>query len=132
LVAVGPDGKSFRAFVSRVDGKEAEFFLKPADLVPDAKLTAASTANTPAVVSPAVSGTSQPSTASPATSAKSYPPPQKPWLLVDSTTASEWNFQGCAVSGPSQGKCLERIPALKDYWFDWRNYHPDTTIYKRQ
>jgi hypothetical protein len=51
-------------------------------------------------------------------------------LLLDTTTASEWNFQGCAVSGPAQGKCLDRVPALKDYWFDWRNYHPDTTIYK--
>jgi len=38
--------------------------------------------------------------------------------------------QGCAVSGASQGKCLDRVPALKDYWFDWRNYHPDTSIYK--
>ena len=28
LVAVGPDGKSFRVFVSRIDGKETEFFLK--------------------------------------------------------------------------------------------------------
>jgi hypothetical protein len=27
LLAVGPDGKSFRAFVSRIDGKDAEFFL---------------------------------------------------------------------------------------------------------
>ena len=30
----------------------------------------------------------------------------------------------------AQGKCLDRVPALKDYWFDWRNYHPDTSIYK--
>jgi hypothetical protein len=65
-------------------------------------------------------------------SAKAAPaPPPKPWILVDTTSASEWNFQGCAISGPSLGKCLERVPALKDYWFDWRNYHPDTTIYKR-
>ncbi len=85
LIAVGPDGKSFRAFVSRMDGKDAEFFLQ--------------------------SGT-------------------KDWALLDTTTASQWNFQGCATSGPSAGKCLDRIPALKDYWFDWRNYHPDTTIYK--
>jgi hypothetical protein len=28
LVAVGPDGKSFRVFISRIDGKDAEFFLK--------------------------------------------------------------------------------------------------------
>jgi hypothetical protein len=85
LIAVGPDGKSFRAFVSRVDGKDAEFFLQ--------------------------------------TSAKD-------WTLLDTTTGSRWNFQGCAISGPAAGKCLDRIPALKDYWFDWRNYHPDTTIYR--
>jgi len=85
LLALGPDGKSFRVFVSRIDGRDAEFFLQA-----DAK----------------------------------------DWTLVDATTASQWNFQGCAISGPAQGKCLERIPALKDYWFDWRNYHPDTTIYK--
>ena len=84
LIAVGPDGKSFRAFVSRVDGQDAEFFLQ--------------------------SG--------------------KEWALLDTATASQWNFQGCATSGPSSGKCLDRIPALKDYWFDWRNYHPDTTVYK--
>jgi hypothetical protein len=103
LVAVGPDGKSFRVFVRRIDGKDAEFFLKGED-VP-----------------------STPSTADP----KAPPPAPKPWALLDTTTASEWNFQGCAVSGPSQGKCLDRVAALKDYWFDWRNYHPDTTIYKR-
>ncbi len=85
LVAVGPDGKSFRVFVSRIGGHDAEFFLKSES---------------------------------------------KDWILLDTETASEWNFQGCATSGPAQGKCLDRIPALKDYWFDWRNYHPSTTIYK--
>jgi hypothetical protein len=85
LIAVGPDGKSFRAFVSRVDSKDAEFFLQS---------------------------------------------DTKGWALLDTTTASQWNFQGCSTSGRSAGKCLDRTPALKDYWFDWRNYHPDTTIYK--
>ena len=28
LLAVGPDGKSFRVFVSRIDGRDAEFFLQ--------------------------------------------------------------------------------------------------------
>ena len=28
LIAIGPDGKSFRVFISRIDGKDAEFFLK--------------------------------------------------------------------------------------------------------
>lgn len=86
LLAVGPDGKSFRVFISRVGGQDAEFFLK---------------------------GDS------------------KDWALMDTATASEWNFQGCAISGAAQGKCLEQVPALKDYWFDWRNYHAETTVYRR-
>ena len=36
------------------------------------------------------------------------------------------NFEA-APPGPAQRKCLDRVPALKDYWFDWRNYHPETT-----
>jgi len=85
LLAVGPDGKSLRVFVGRVDGKDDDFFLQS---------------------------------------------DTKDWTLLDSTTASQWNFQGCATSGAAQEKCLERVPALKDYWFDWRNYHPNTSIYK--
>jgi hypothetical protein len=50
-------------------------------------------------------------------------------VLMDDTTGSEWNFQGCATSGKSKGLCLEAIPMLKDYWFDWRNYHPQTSVY---
>jgi hypothetical protein len=84
LVLGGPDGKSVRAFVSRLDGEEVEFFRK--------------------------SGTTD-------------------FLLVDAVNGSEWNFKGCAISGPSSGKCLTALPAIKDYWFDWRNYHHDTLIY---
>jgi hypothetical protein len=50
-------------------------------------------------------------------------------LLMDAQTGSEWSFQGCAVSGASKGFCLSRIAAIKDYWFDWRNYNPSTSIY---
>jgi hypothetical protein len=50
-------------------------------------------------------------------------------LLIDDITGSEWNFQGCAVSGKSKGVCLEPVSMLKDYWFDWRNYHPKTSVY---
>ena len=53
------------------------------------------------------------------------------WILVDSLTGSEWNFKGCAVSGPATGECLQALPVLKDYWFDWRNYHPTTSIFHR-
>jgi hypothetical protein len=87
LLVLGPDGKSFRVFVARIGGQDAEFFLQ---------------SNTD--------------------------PTQ--WSLLDTTTNSQWNFQGCAVSGAVQGKCLDRVPALKDYWFDWRNYHHDTSVYE--
>ncbi len=52
-------------------------------------------------------------------------------LLMDAATGSEWNFQGCAISGESKGACLERVEAIKDYWFDWRHYNPATTVYGR-
>ena len=97
LLVLGPDGKSFRVFLSRIDGHDAEFFQ------------AAAAADEQAGKSSET---------------------KKDWTLLDTTTASQWNFQGCATSGPAQGKCLARILALKDYWFDWRNYHPETTIYK--
>jgi hypothetical protein len=50
-------------------------------------------------------------------------------MFMDDATGSGWNFQGCAVSGKSKGICLERMDAVKDYWFDWRHYHADTSLY---
>ena len=143
LVVVGPDGKSFRVFVSRIDGKEAEFFLKGGmetdtgakpDTPGEDKSAEAKSGDAKSndvkppspVGSKVVSDSSAASGGGPAPSAVN-----KSWLLLDTTTASEWNFQGCAVSGPAHGKCLEQVYALKDYWFDWRNYHPDTSVYKR-
>lgn len=93
VLVLGPDGKSFRVFISQIDGRDTEFFLQA-----DAAVNAA-------------------------------PKAKKDWTLLDTATGSQWNFKGCATSGPAQGKCLDRVPALKDYWFDWRNYHHDTTIY---
>ncbi len=51
-------------------------------------------------------------------------------LFMDSSTGSEWSFAGCAVDGKLKGWCLQPISAIKDYWFNWRNYHPDTTIFR--
>jgi hypothetical protein len=137
LVAVGPDKKSFRVFVSRIDGQEAEFFLKGAtaeaqNSSPVTEKTASprEPAKSSAGIPSTGSGQPPPHTAEPAQAGAKSGPAQTPWLLLDTTVASDWNFQGCAVSGPAAGKCLERVAALKDYWFDWRNYHPDTTIYK--
>jgi hypothetical protein len=50
-------------------------------------------------------------------------------LFMDAATGSGWNFQGCAISGKLQGTCLEPVETIKDYWFDWRNYHPNTTVF---
>jgi hypothetical protein len=85
LLVAGPDGKSVRAFISRVGDSELEFFKK-SDV--------------------------------------------KEFVLIDSSGESEWNFKGCAVSGPAAGKCLPELPAIKDFWFDWRNYHAVTTVYR--
>jgi hypothetical protein len=52
-------------------------------------------------------------------------------MLTDSVTGSRWTFQGCAVQGPAAGQCLRAIPAIRDYWFDWRSYHPNTTVHGR-
>jgi hypothetical protein len=48
--------------------------------------------------------------------------------LVDGS-GNAWNFEGCAERGPAAGQCLQRIAILKDFWFDWKNYHPQTTVY---
>jgi Protein of unknown function (DUF3179) len=53
-----------------------------------------------------------------------------PWVLLDSNTLSDWTFEGCAISGALKGQCLKRIDALKDFWFDWQHYHPDSSIYR--
>jgi hypothetical protein len=52
------------------------------------------------------------------------------FLFTDAQTGSQWNFQGCATGGPDKGRCLQPVRMIKDYWFDWKNYHPDTSIFK--
>jgi hypothetical protein len=52
-------------------------------------------------------------------------------LFVESATGSEWDFRGCAVSGPSTGVCLKPIPLTKSFWFNWHLDHPRTTVYAR-
>jgi Protein of unknown function (DUF3179) len=58
------------------------------------------------------------------------PADPKAQLFLDSATGSAWNFDGCAISGKLKGHCLTPQPALRDYWFDWRNYNPNTTIFR--
>jgi Protein of unknown function (DUF3179) len=51
--------------------------------------------------------------------------------MMDDSTGSHWNFQGCAIDGKSKGTCLENVAVIKDYWFDWRHYNPETSVYRR-
>lgn len=56
-------------------------------------------------------------------------PLQIPLQIIDAETATVWDFTGKAVSGASAGKQLKKVLVLKDYWFDWKIYHPDTAVY---
>ncbi len=49
--------------------------------------------------------------------------------IVDAETGSVWDFSGKAVKGELAGKQLEKVQVLKDYWFDWKNYNPETQLY---
>lgn len=50
--------------------------------------------------------------------------------LIDAETGSTWDFEGKAVDGPLAGHQLKKVFVLEDFWFDWRIYHPDTSIYE--
>jgi hypothetical protein len=52
-------------------------------------------------------------------------------LMMDDVNGSKWNFRGCAIDGAAAGMCLEHLDAIKDYWFDWCQYNPETTVYRR-
>ena len=49
--------------------------------------------------------------------------------VVDVATGSRWSFSGAAIGGPLEGRKLKPVYVLKDYWFDWVTYHPDTAVY---
>jgi hypothetical protein len=50
--------------------------------------------------------------------------------LVDAETGSVWDFSGKAIKGELAGKELKKIFVLKDYWFDWKTYNPNTMVYQ--
>ena len=55
-------------------------------------------------------------------------PNSSPLRLIDDQ-GTEWDFTGTALNGNLAGKQLMRIPVLKDYWFDWKTYNPNTSVY---
>ena len=55
-------------------------------------------------------------------------PNSSPLRLMDDQ-GTEWDFAGTALNGNLAGKQLMRIAVLKDYWFDWKTYNPNTSVY---
>ena len=55
-------------------------------------------------------------------------PNSSPLRLIDDQ-GTEWDFTGTALNGILAGQQLTRIPVLKDYWFDWKTYNPNTSVY---
>ena len=49
--------------------------------------------------------------------------------IVDAETGGVWDFSGKCTGGELAGKQLVKVPAIKDYWFDWQTYHPETKLY---
>ena len=49
--------------------------------------------------------------------------------LLDAETGSAWDFTGAATDGALKGRRLARVQPVKDYWFDWKKYHPETGVY---
>jgi hypothetical protein len=59
--------------------------------------------------------------------------------FVDSksrTVVAAWNFQGKRIApsgsgakriGPEQ---LPKVPVVKEYWFNWKTYHPSTAVFE--
>jgi hypothetical protein len=50
--------------------------------------------------------------------------------LRDLSSGSVWSFSGEAIEGPLAGKQMQKIYSLVEYWFDWKTYHPDTTLHR--
>ena len=55
----------------------------------------------------------------------------RPGEYTDVATGSTWDFRGRAIAGPLAGRKLAPVYVLKDYWFDWKTYHPATGLYDR-
>ncbi len=55
-------------------------------------------------------------------------PGSQPLVMRDGQ-GNAWDWSGTAISGPLAGRKLTPLPVIKDYWFDWKTYHPGTSVY---
>ncbi len=113
-ILAAADGRSFRVFESVLDGRRLPLFLEVAG--------AGGGAPSPPAAAPAPSPAAPPVDPVPGAD-----PAARRW--IDGVSGSAWDFSGTAVAGPWKGRRLPPVPAVKDYWFDWRTYHPHTSVY---
>lgn len=52
--------------------------------------------------------------------------------LIDNETGSTWLLlTGTATSGEFKGSTLTRVPSTSAFWFGWKDWHPETLVYRR-
>ena len=126
MVVLGPDGKSIRVFEARLQTQQVapDYYRAMDASAKDSLFMDSGTGSEWNFSGCAINGKQSGSCL------RAMDASAKDSLFMDSGTGSEWNFSGCAINGKQSGSCLRAISALKDYWFDWRNYHPDTTIFR--
>ncbi len=50
--------------------------------------------------------------------------------LLDFETKSIWNTNGLCITGPLSGKRLSTVQAYQEFWHSWKQFNPQTLIYK--
>jgi len=53
-------------------------------------------------------------------------------LMEDTQTHSSWKLNGICIDGPLKGGQLLHPQASQEFWHSWKNFHPNTTTYKKQ
>ncbi len=50
--------------------------------------------------------------------------------VIDRQTATVWNLDGVAESGPLKGRRLESIVSIPAFWFAWVTFYPKSELFK--
>ena len=53
------------------------------------------------------------------------------YLMEDTQTHSSWKLSGICIDGPLKGSQLLHPQAYQEFWHSWKNFHPNTTTYKK-
>jgi hypothetical protein len=127
VILTGPDGTSVRVFRSQWNGSDIELYRNAQ--TPDAQTNERGTSGQKTDEQDRASETKgSQNKGTQNKDSQTETGQSNDWRLLDSL-GNTWNFAGCATSGPAAGYCLEKINHVKDYWFDWKNYNPKTTVY---